>query len=531
MKRKITIAVVAMAISLSGIIILQLYWINGAIKVRSKQFDGQVFDAMNDVSDKLQVHESLVILPKILPGMDSMQRKTADSMYKKRVTQPHFRGTFGLAKKRHHTNLTDNPFLAENMERDISRHGSSQDKAGSTHVREFHKTMHEYEFRDSILADSGRRLINMANMFNRMLREMKLNYIKENKDINKRLSKELIDSLLQQELSQRGIEIPYESAVFNKHDGELYFAKAKSDTNALKSTIYRVKIFPEDLPPSCNYLVVNFPDRKGFVLRSIGMVLPGSFIFLIIIVVSCAFTIYTLLKQKKLSEMKNDFINNMTHEFKTPIATISLATDAINDPRVMDNKEKLKHYTSIIKEENNRMNMQVQKVLNAALMDKNDFELNLAPMDANEVVGELIDRFRIQILERNGTLTWDAKASEHIICGDEVHFGNVINNLLDNANKYSEGAPCIKISTRNEGGDLLITVEDNGIGMDKETQNRVFDKFYRMSTGNVHNTKGFGLGLSYVKSMVTAHKGSITLKSEIKRGSTFTIRLPVYHEK
>lgn len=225
--------------------------------------------------------------------------------------------------------------------------------------------------------------------------------------------------------------------------------------------------------------------------------------------------------------MKNDFINNMTHEFKTPIATISLATDAINDPRIIENKEKLRHYTAIIKEENNRMNLQVQKVLNAALMEKEDFRMNYANFDANEIIGNLVGRFRLQAGEKDGIITWEPGAETAAIYGDEVHFNNMISNLLDNAIKYSSGAPLIKISTKNVNRKLEIDVEDHGIGMSRETLKKIFEKFYRVSTGNLHDTKGFGLGLNYVKNIVVAHKGTIHVKSELKKGSLFKIILPL----
>jgi two-component system, OmpR family, phosphate regulon sensor histidine kinase PhoR len=525
MKRKITFAVIAMAVSLSGIIVLQLSWISGAIKVRSKQFDGQVFDAMNDVADKLQVHESMLILQKKLPEMDSLDRRTIDSFYTKRLAYgKQYRGKFGrLHKTEKHIN--DDPFRKDKNLND-SPYFHNKQQMGK--IGEEEDRWQKAGIRDSNYADSAKLLISKANRYNRMLKKMILNYIKENKDIHKRMDRALIDSFLNHELRQRGIELPYAAAIYNRQTGAVDFELPGTDTIAIKSTLYLVKLFPDDLVPQDWYLAVDFPGKTRFVLSSIGWILPGTFAFMLIIIISCGFTVFMLIRQKRLSEMKNDFINNMTHEFKTPIATISLATDAIIDPRVMDNKEKLKHYTKIIKEENNRMDLQVQKVLNAALMEKEDFKMVFSVFDAHEVIGTLIDRFMIQISERNGTLTWDGNAENHLIFGDEVHFGNVINNLLDNANKYSPEAPDIKVNTYNKNGSLIIEVEDKGIGMTRDTQKRIFDKFFRMSTGNLHDTKGFGLGLNYVKAVVLAHKGTIEVKSEIKKGSIFKIKLPLY---
>ncbi|MFI5140161.1 MAG: ATP-binding protein [Sphingobacteriales bacterium] len=526
MKRKISIAVIAMAVSLSGIIVLQLLWISGAINLRSKQFDSQVFEAINDVSDKIQVHEAMTILPKILPEMDSVNRKSLDSFFNKRLKEGnHFHSKFGLHNHKRRKNMTDNPFR-----KDESNNPGKANMDSGSHMH-WQGSNHKFSKKDSFPSDSGKIMMAKANIYNRMLKKLIMNAINKNRDIHKRLSQHLIDSFLNHELKQRGIDLSYQAAVLNKQTGALEFANAGIDTSMLRSTPFMVKLFPDDMPPQNYFLSVYFPGKVSFIIRSIGMILPGLLAFMLIIIISCGFTIYTLLKQKKLSEMKNDFINNMTHEFKTPIATISLATDAINDPRVLENKDKLKHYTSVIKEENNRMNLQVQKVLNAALMDKEDFKMNPGVFDAHDVIGKLIDRFRIQITERHGSLTWNGTAENHMIYGDEVHFGNVINNLLDNANKYSPDAPDIKVSTYNKSGSLIIDVEDNGIGMARETQKRIFDKFFRLSTGNLHDTKGFGLGLNYVKAVVMAHKGTIEVKSEIKKGSTFKIRIPYYSQQ
>ena len=520
MKQKITLAVVAMIISLGGIIILQLYWINGAIKVREKQFDGQVLDAMNDATGKLQLHEAMIVLPKILEGLDSGQRKKVDSFFNKRIVQRHHRN-FGLHPKRRFGPMADNPFKPEQS--DSARHHLLTPEIPE-------KMKDGTRMDDSAITDSARKLIARATMYGRAFRRMITNYATLNHDMHKRLSKNIIDSVLRMELNNRGIDIPYESAVFNNQTRKLDFVSPKADTACLSKSIYKAGLFPDDLKPEPNYLTIYFPGRQLFVLKSIGFILPGSFLFMLIIIISCGYTIYTLLKQKKLSEMKNDFINNMTHEFKTPIATISLAADAIINPKVMGDHEKLSRYALMIKEENNRMNLQVQNVLNAAIMDKGEFKTNMVPFDAKECIEKLIDRFRLQIGERNGRLVWSPDASNYMIIGDPVHFENVMNNLLDNANKYSPDTPVVEVRAYDEGHMLVIEVEDHGGGMSKETQKKIFEKFYRLSSGNVHDIKGFGLGLSYAKAVISALKGTIEVKSELKKGSVFAIRLPLYND-
>ena len=217
----------------------------------------------------------------------------------------------------------------------------------------------------------------------------------------------------------------------------------------------------------------------------------------------------------------------MTHELKTPLATISLAIDALTNEKVIHDTDKIKIYSSMIKEENKRMNKQVEKILQAARLEKEELKLNLQPLDAHQVIHKVADNFALQVQEKNGILELKLNATNPNIKADEVHFSNIIFNLLDNALKYSEGSPHITVETFKHGNGLLsISIKDNGIGMDKETQSRIFEKFYRAHTGNLHNVKGFGLGLSYVKAIVDAHEGKIKVESTPGKGSTFTITLP-----
>jgi two-component system phosphate regulon sensor histidine kinase PhoR len=236
-----------------------------------------------------------------------------------------------------------------------------------------------------------------------------------------------------------------------------------------------------------------------------------------------------MLRQKKLSEIKNDFINNMTHEFKTPLATISLAVDALRNEKVVSDKEKMSYFSTIIKEENKRMNRQVETILKAALLDKQEVQLLLRPLHAHQVIKDVVENFTLQLEEKNGKAELLLNAENDLIDADEVHFANLINNLIDNAIKYSKDdqPPMIKIATQSTTKTIVIVIEDNGIGMNKETVKRVFEKFYRAHTGNLHNVKGFGLGLSYVKTMVEAHGGDIKVDSLLGRGSTFTIEIPL----
>ncbi len=308
------------------------------------------------------------------------------------------------------------------------------------------------------------------------------------------------------------------------------FAKYYADTSNNLRVIYPL------IPPSGSslenlslneVLVVIVPNDRSIVLKEILWFIIGSILFTVIITTAFYLTIRSLLKQKKLSEIKSDFINNMTHEFKTPLATISLAVDALRNEKVSSDKEKTQYFTGVIKEENKRMNKQVEAILQAALLDKQQVQLNLKKHAAHELIHIAINNMKLPIQEKGGTLEINLEAKNEMVMADEVHFINFVNNLLDNAVKYSKDIPVIRLTTSNVANIFRIRIEDNGIGMNKETVNRIFEKFYRAHTGNIHNVKGFGLGLSYVKTMVNAHQGTIKAESTLGKGSVFTINLPL----
>ncbi|SDE92484.1 sensor histidine kinase [Chitinophaga filiformis] len=273
-------------------------------------------------------------------------------------------------------------------------------------------------------------------------------------------------------------------------------------------------------------LLVVQPKNDLLLLLSLGRMMAGGLLFTAVIITAFILTIRTMLNQKKISEIKSDFINNMTHELKTPLATISLAIDAIGNEKVMDNKEKIRYFSGIIKEENKRMNKQVESILQSALLEKNEIALKLQVMDVHEVISHTVENLQLQLASKQGQVELRLDAINPIIKADDVHFSNVIFNLLDNAIKYSKEHLEVVISTYNTRKSLVITIADNGIGMSRDTISRIFEKFYRAHTGNVHNVKGFGLGLSYVKAIVDAHKGKIKVESAIGKGSKFTMEFP-----
>jgi two-component system, OmpR family, phosphate regulon sensor histidine kinase PhoR len=276
-------------------------------------------------------------------------------------------------------------------------------------------------------------------------------------------------------------------------------------------------------------LFVSIPNIKKLVLKSLRWRIVISGFFTLVILAAFYLTVRTMLRQKKLGEIKNDFINNMTHEFKTPIATISLAVDAMRNEKVINDKEKLGYFSGIIKEENQRMNRQVETILKASQLEKQEVDLTLKTVQVHDIIHDVVDNFVLQLEDKKGSVELQLNASNDLINGDEVHLSNLVNNLMDNAVKYAKEnvPPVIKLSTSSNGKYFTMRIEDNGIGMNRDTVKRIFERFYRAHTGNVHNVKGFGLGLSYVKTMVEAHGGDIKAESTLGKGSTFIVDFPI----
>ena len=359
-----------------------------------------------------------------------------------------------------------------------------------------------------------------------------------------RFTTDQIRSKIQNALNNRGLQnTPFEFSIssgietgmskqltFNAEIKSANFIKTFEDTAHNKSAIVFL-VAPsgsdlEGLSP-LETLTILVPDYKAVVLKEMRLKFFGVIFFTLVIVAAFYVTVSALLRQKKLSEIKNDFINNMTHEFKTPLATISLAVDALRNERVAQDKSKSDYFSGIIKEENKRMNKQVELILQAALMDKQELQLNLQPVHIHDIIRDCLDNFQLQLQEKQGRAELQLNAKNDLLQADEVHFTNLLTNILDNAIKYSNDHLVIKISTLNSSKGIIIRMEDNGIGMNKETLRRIFERFYRAHTGNIHNVKGFGLGLSYVKTVVEAHDGKIKVESTVGKGTAFIMEFPL----
>jgi len=357
------------------------------------------------------------------------------------------------------------------------------------------------------------------------------------------LDPRMLNLRLNQHLQDRGVRAKFVSGVYSYSraamviydghyvgflDGEARYSDPElelPDKYKMDDAQYKIDLFGMG-DGALGQFRLYFPNRSRVLWQDSWWLLAASLFFTCLILFAFSYTVYVILQQKKVSEMKNDFINNMTHEFKTPIATISLATDSLTSEKIIAHPDKIRRFASIITQENRRMLSQVEKVLQMALIDQRDFGLQMEEVALHELIAEAVDYIRMQVEKRGGQVEMDLRAKQSIVRVDRTHISNIFHNLLDNANKYSPNTPKIRVETVNVSDGVEIRVIDHGLGMTREARKQIFEKFFRVHTGNIHDVKGFGLGLSYVKAIVTAHEGNIDVESEPGRGSTFTVFLP-----
>ena len=354
-------------------------------------------------------------------------------------------------------------------------------------------------------------------------------YTASDKPLKERINFKQLDHFIKSELLNNGLDLPYHFTVTDRDGKEIYRC---SDYVYDGEKIYSRLLFENDPPAKMGYVNIFFPTMDDYIFSSVKFMIP-SIIFTIVLLITFIFTIYIIFRQKKLTEIKNDFINNMTHEFKTPISTISLAAQMLNDPAVGKSPVMFKHISGVINDETKRLRFQVEKVLQMSMFERQKATLKKKKVDANELINGVINTFRLKVESCHGTLDAELEATDPFVFVDEMHFTNVIFNLLDNAVKYKRADVDIslKVRTWNESNKLHISVEDNGIGIKKENLKKIFDKFYRVHTGNLHDVKGFGLGLAYVKKIISDHNGSIRAESELNVGTKFIIVLPLFKEE
>jgi two-component system phosphate regulon sensor histidine kinase PhoR len=354
----------------------------------------------------------------------------------------------------------------------------------------------------------------------------------ENKDMPLKFripTQDILDTLIKKELLSKNINLDYNYWVASseKSNEIVYRNVADVSFSQLPNNTFNKVIFSNDLvtkDPGVLYL--SFPNKNSLIFNNMLASLISSVGLLLILIFIFAYTIYAIIRQKKLSEMKNDFINNMTHEFKTPVATIMIASEALKDPDLVPDKNRVNRLAGIIYDENVRLGSHIERVLNVAKLESKDIALEREEVNVNDLIAVVVDSMSLQLQKKNASVELNLNAAPDVIIGDELHLSNVIYNLIDNANKYSYENPKITISTKTVEKGIMIEVEDDGIGMTKDQTKRIFDQFYRVHTGNLHDVKGFGLGLSYVNNIITQMNGTIKVQSEREKGSNFIIYLP-----
>ncbi|UII28065.1 HAMP domain-containing histidine kinase [Fulvivirga maritima] len=484
-KHIIWIVISLMSVALIGLTSFQVYWINNAIKLNQKQFEQKVQQSLQLVSQRLEKKDAYDFTHNILrvyPGVVSQNTL--------RIGVP-----------------TD---------------GTNEDSSEVANPS-YYWGHHAFWF-NIVNPDmqAENQLLRKSEMINVVVEEM----FGRKRSIHERVNPEVLESMLDKEFFERGIELNYDFAVWNPYMDSVLYTNTNNSLNTVKHSPLRARLFPNDILGNTHYLTVNFPDESAFLFREIWATLATSVVFILLIIGCFTYAIYTIIRQKKLSEMKNDFINNMTHELKTPIATVGLACEALHEKEMRENDGILLRYLDVIKDENNRLATQVEKVLQSALLDKPSFQLKNAELQLHDLIENVVSKIRVPLESKNGEVELNLKASNDIIQGDYEHLSHVVLNLLDNAMKYSPAAPLINISSFNIQDGIIIEISDHGKGMKQEELKRIFDKFYRVHTGDRHDVKGFGLGLSYVKSIVNMHGGDISVRSVLDQGSTFSIFLP-----
>jgi len=519
MSKKLFVLLVAlMSLSLIGIIFVQAYYINNTVENEEKQFTFNVQRGLSYASKEIEEREFREWTMKFQEAFANID---ADST--------NIRELF-IFQENDNTNETliyKNAILEENYKLSSSLFDIGLD---SITIR---RIINERETRvikndrlDNKLDISPEALLKYDQ--NTKVREIQLetSYRDNAKftPIHKRTSKSELQSLLRKKLNEDGVDIDFEYAIY---DNDLA-TKIQSDNFELdKTSTYGVPIFLDNNDESDFTLYVNFPERKKFILSSILGMMLLSIVFTTVIIIGYTSAIYQLIKQRQISQIKTDFINNMTHEFKTPIATINLALDAIKNPKVIDDKEKVHRYLGMIKEENKRMHAQVENVLRISKLEKNELNISKERVKLHDLIEDAISHIELIVEDKNGYVKTHFEAQKSSVLANETHFTNVIVNMLDNAVKYSDEAPKIDVYTENVGTNILLKIKDQGSGMSKAAQKRVFEKFYREHTGDIHNVKGHGLGLAYVKRIVEDHQGHVSVESEKGIGSTFIIKLPL----
>lgn len=547
-RRKIRWIIALMSVALLGIISLQVYWILHDIRLKEQQFEQSVNQAMNAIVDRIETGEAMSMLHEQIFTIDPVQisrmmlndssdvnDQAGEGQVKDTIIEVpgrviHLHPPVWEDLDQADINIEfHNPATNKTFLRVQKRNSFHQDSISRHTIHSSQITRIYGDSAEVTIKQNEEKIKAKIEKLNSVMQKMAIEFAGPENDVSRRLNAIQIDSLIRSEFQNRNIGMDYNYGVWNGNTNKFVISRTGSDPGELIHSKFRTLLFPNDIISKPDYLLMSFPNSIRYLLASMWLMLACSTLFTLTILFGFAYTIMVIIRQKKLSDIKTDFINNMTHEFKTPIATISLAVDSINNPKVAHDPSKLEYFSRIIREENKRMNAQVEHVLQMAQIEKGDLNLRNEPMNIHELIHTAVDLISLQVESKGGTLKTNLLAENPVVSGDPVHLSNVLFNLFDNANKYSPLNPEILISTQNNRDGILVSVKDKGMGMTQDTQKKIFDKFYRVPTGNLHDIKGFGLGLSYVKVIIEKHKGWISVISEPGKGSTFEFFIPFTH--
>lgn len=516
--------VVLMSLSLIGIILVQVYWFNTSFQNNDEQFKFHVKQVIGNVADKLQQQEAYSFYDKYNHYKDSTGKipKKNDLL------------EFYYVQKNPRTNKTiiySNSIISEDYNISSTLFDKKFDSErfknfNSKRVTEVYNNnkIDNSVVQQSLVPDVRIEKSGNLDVLDNAQFEIFFKDIASAMPLEERVSKETLEKLIKKELEEYGVNTKFEFGIYSNN----LATKIKSDDFKYdKNATYSIPIFTDNEGNSKYQLLVTFPYKKKFLLSELVSITILSIIFTLIIVIAYSSTLNQLIRQRHISEIKTDFINNMTHEFKTPIATISLALDAIKNPKIINDKEKVYKYLQMIRDENKRMHAQVENILRISKLEKKELDISKESNNIQDVINDAIEHVNLILEDRQGTITSNFDATRTTVLINDVNFTNVIVNILENAIKYSPNVPKIDVFTENVKDMVIIKVKDNGVGMSKVAQKRIFEKFYREHTGDIHNVKGHGLGLAYVKRMVEDHNGQVYVESEKGKGSTFIIKLPL----
>jgi len=529
--------IIMMLVSLIGIIWVQTIWIRNAVGIRNENFDYYVNSSLHDAASEIESSRKISFFNNFLIPDSDLSYNTSDNITRYVTTQSYSVGNSGNVSVRiTNQSVTQKPGkepVIVTLDTTLTTDSVSISLSSPDNPRKMITINHGNgaEGGKGSISVSQKDFINMLRKRSSEFQNMSDQMIAEVYQWEKTMdvdNKEIGDAL-ERSLLYTGIKTPFEFAVI-KNGKVTEGTYKKSDRNDFLRSKYKVRLFADNIIPQDMLLSVVFPERANYVLGSMAWILGGSLLFSLIILATFAMSLFFIIRQKKIADMKSDFLNNMTHEFKTPIATISLAADTITNPKVINDESSIRHFIGMIKKENSRMNKKVETILQIASLDKKEIDFKFENVSLHSIIEKAVDTIDIIVHQRDGKIHLKLDAVNSVIYGDEEHLLNLVNNLIDNAIKYSPESPDIAVTTKNNDRGIIMSVEDKGIGMSKSVQSRIFERFYRQTSGNVHDVKGFGLGLNYASAIIEAHKGNVIVTSEPGKGSRFDVFLPFNQE-